>query len=122
MWEATIIDKKKKIVGLKWSGNVKKEEVHQANEKLEQLIHQLNTSSFNLLVELENLMAFSKETQAEIVEQQKWILEKGMNQAAVIADKATTKMQLKRTAKTSNHQNEHHFDNYDEALAFLQNN
>lgn len=47
MWDVKMIDKEQRILGLKWSGHVKKEEVSQANEKLEQLINELNADSFD---------------------------------------------------------------------------
>lgn len=119
MWDAKIIDKSNQILGLKWSGHVKKEEVAQANEKLEQLIKELNSTSFDVIVEMENLMAFPKDTQQEIVKQQKWIISKGMNRAAVVVDRATTKMQLKRTSQESDNKNESHFSSIDEAIQFL---
>jgi len=121
MWEVKIVDRNKKIIGLKWSGNVKKEEVAEANQQLEKCINELQADSFDLIVEMDNMMAFSKETQQEIVEQQKWVIGKGMKRAAVVVDKATTKMQLRRTSKESNNANEHFFSSYEDALSFLQN-
>lgn len=121
MWEVKMIDKSNNIIGLKWSGHVKKEEVDQANEKIEQLINELNSESFDMLIEMENLLAFPKNTQEKIIEQQKWVIKKGMRRAAVVVDKATTRMQLKNTSKESNNTNEHFFANYEEALAFLKN-
>ena len=121
MWEVKIVDRNKKIIGLKWSGNVKKEEVAEANQQLEKCINELQADSFDLIVEMDNMMAFSKETQQEIVEQQKWVIGKGMKRAAVVVDKATTKMQLRRTSKESNNTNEHFFSSYEDALSFLQN-
>lgn len=122
MWEVKLIDKKNKIIGLKWSGHVKKEEVAEANGKIAQLIKALNTDSFDMLIEMDNFMAFPKETQPEIVKQQKWVIEQGMKRAAVVVNKVTTKMQLKRTSESSQNTNEHFFTSYEEALSFLKNN
>lgn len=119
MWDVKMIDKEQRILGLKWSGHVKKEEVSQANEKLEQLINELNADSFDLLIEMDNIIAFPKDTQKEIVEQQKWVISKGMKRAAVVVENTLTRMQLKRTSQASQNTNEHFFANYEEALAFL---
>lgn len=121
-WEARIVDREKNIIYLKWIGFVKKEEVQEANQKLEQIFQELNADSFDFIVEMEDIMAFSKETQQEIVEQQKWVLSKGLRRSAVVVEKVTTKMQLKRTAESSNNDKEIFFDSFEEALEYLRNN
>ncbi|PSL40838.1 SpoIIAA-like protein [Salsuginibacillus halophilus] len=121
MWDAGVWDKENNILSIKWSGRVTPDEVAAANEKLQQILQDLAPKSFDVVVEMENLMAFSPETQEAIVEHQRWLLEEGMRYAAVVVDKATAKMQLKRTAKESGHSNEFHFDTIDEAIEFLKN-
>ncbi|PYZ91688.1 hypothetical protein CR194_18855 [Salipaludibacillus keqinensis] len=59
------------------------------------------------------------ETQKEIVKHQAWLLEMGMQRAAVVVSGSIAKMQLKRTAKESNHSKEFHFSSQEEALEFL---
>jgi hypothetical protein len=110
----------KGIIYLKWSGNVSLEEVSQATNKLEQLITELSVKQFDFLVDLSEFNLFKPETQPLVVEQQKMVVSRGLKRSAVVLKGAILKAQLGRTARESdNSSHEFHFDNYDEALAFL---
>ncbi|MFZ3590254.1 hypothetical protein ACOI1C_13555 [Bacillus sp. DJP31] len=119
MYEVKIVDQSKKIIGLKWVGPLEPEHVEQANKELEKLITSLRSSTFDLVVDMRESGVLKTETQKKLEEHQRWLLTKGMNRAAVVFKSAVVKLQLSRTARNSDHKNEFHFDNYDDALNFL---
>ncbi|WP_026691706.1 hypothetical protein [Alteribacter aurantiacus] len=119
MWDVKIVDTSKKVILLKWAGMVRPKEVGEANKKLAECIDQLG-EGFDMIVDMAELKVWTPETQQEIVKHQQWLISAGLGKAAVVVNGAIAKMQLKRTAKESNHSNEHHFTSFDEAMAFLQ--
>ena len=119
MYEVKIIDKSKKIVGISWIGKVTPDDVRQANDKLAVIMKELASEQFDVLVNMSEITVLLQDTQKEIVKHQEWLLQNGMQRAAVIVSSTIAKMQLKRTAKESEHSNEYHFQSETEALEFL---
>ncbi|MCT2537798.1 STAS/SEC14 domain-containing protein [Aquibacillus koreensis] len=119
MHNIKVIDKTKNILGIEWSGKVSVEDVEQANQKIENTLSELSWTSFDVLVDMRDITVLVPETQQELVKHQAWAIEKGMNRAAVVVSSAIAKLQLRRTAKESSHDNEHHFTSTEEALEFL---
>lgn len=119
MHEVKLIDASKKIIQISWIGKVSPEDIQEANTKIDKFVNELKASSFDLIVDMTDITVLLQDTQKELVKHQEWLLEKGMQRAAVVTNSAIAKMQLKRTAKESSHQKEFHFETYDEAAAFL---
>ena len=120
MWSVRVINPSKKIIGLTWSGLVPPHEVAEANAELERCIRRLASPGFDLLVDMQELIAWPPETQKEIVAHQKWLTQRGMKRAAVVTASALTRMQLNRTARESEHRTETQFETVGDALHFLE--
>lgn len=120
MWSVELIDPSKRIVELVWAGKIMPEEVEQANEKLVAIIDQFGGQPFDALVNMSDFISFPASTQRLIAEQQKLVIEKGMRRSAVVVPSSVVKAGLNMIAKKSGHDNEYHFENREEALAFLQ--
>ncbi|WP_280771158.1 STAS/SEC14 domain-containing protein [Salipaludibacillus daqingensis] len=119
MHEVKVINKQHKIIGISWIGKVTPEDIHEANGKLAELIKPYQSKGFDVLVDMNEITVLFPETQKELVLHQEWLIESGMQRAAVVVSSSIAKMQLKRTAKQSNHETELHFNNQSEALDFL---
>ncbi|WP_027964997.1 STAS/SEC14 domain-containing protein [Halalkalibacillus halophilus] len=119
MYEVKLFDRSKRIVKISWIGNVQPEEVRQANEELDTIIKQFRGKPFDVMVNMKEVKVMIQDTQKELVKHQEWLLEQGMNRAAVVVEGNLAKMQLKRTAKESEHSNEFHFNSDEEAHDFL---
>ncbi|NIK11431.1 STAS/SEC14 domain-containing protein [Alkalibacillus almallahensis] len=122
MYQVDVIDRKKGIIKIEWIGNVSVEDIQKANTDIEQAVKQLNPDQFDVMVNMRGVKVFVQDAQKELVKHQQWLLDIGMNRAAVIVEGSIAKMQLNRTAKESNHNNEFHFESDDDALSFLQAN
>ncbi|WP_078551850.1 STAS/SEC14 domain-containing protein [Bacillus alkalicellulosilyticus] len=122
MWNVDVLNKEKKIISIEWSGKVTPEEVLEANAKLKEGITSLPSKGFDVIVNMSDVTVLIQETQKELVKHQAWLLEMGMKRAAVVVNGAVAKMQLKRTARESSHDNEYHFETPEEALQFLESN
>lgn len=112
------LDSKEPIIEIIWDGMVSPEEVEQTNREIQHIAQQLD-HSFDVLVDMRNMKAFSQETKEKIVEHQKLLTQWGMRRASVAVGSAIAKMQLNRISKESEHQTEFQWETYDEALAFL---
>ncbi|ADU29172.1 STAS/SEC14 domain-containing protein [Evansella cellulosilytica] len=119
MFEVKVLDVSKKIMYIKWSGMVEPEEVREATNRITELLKGFPSSGFDVLVEMVDVTVMKQDTREELVKHQEWLKEAGMKRAAVVVEGAVAKMQLKRTAKQSNHSEEYHFNSYDEAFHFL---
>jgi len=98
-----MIDKQNKFIGVDWIGKVTPEDIQEANDKLALLIKTFRNQAFDVLVDMNEITVLFPETQKELVKHQEWLLENGMQRAAVVVSSNIAKMQLKRTAKQSNH-------------------
>ncbi|UOE94919.1 STAS/SEC14 domain-containing protein [Alkalihalobacillus sp. LMS39] len=119
MWNVQVEDRTKKIIAIQWSGKVTPEDIEAANTKLEKEITSLHTNEFDVIVDMVDVSVMIPESQKKLVDHQQWLLQKGMKRAAVIVNGTIAKLQLKRTARESSHQNEFHFETFEEALTFL---
>lgn len=118
MYEVKIIDKHKPILYLKWEGKVKKHEVEEVNEKLKELIKEINNKNFYFLVDVKELNVFMPETKEAIIEQQKLFVPQIIKIASVMKN-VLTKVQLKETREKAKNDKEVQFGTYEEALQFL---
>jgi len=114
-----MIDKQNKFIGVDWIGKVTPEDIQEANDKLALLIKTFRNQAFDVLVDMNEITVLFPETQKELVKHQEWLLENGMQRAAVVVSSNIAKMQLKRTAKQSNHGKELHFESREVALDYL---
>ncbi|WP_169891037.1 STAS/SEC14 domain-containing protein [Litchfieldia alkalitelluris] len=119
MYKLEVIDQNLRIFGLAWLGKVSPEEVQEVNDKLASYLTELNIDEFDLLVDMSEITVLLPATQKEIVKHQEWLLQNGMQRAAVVVNSSIAKLQLKRTARESNHAKEFHFDTVKQALGFL---
>lgn len=119
MWQVSIIDSEQPIIELVWSGKVEPHEVPEANKQIEQCLRSLGNRPFDMLVDTSKLISFPPETQRQIVEQQKWVLSKGLRRSAVVTPNTVVNMALDVTRKKSGHTEEFKFGSREEALAFL---
>ncbi|GAK06496.1 hypothetical protein [Geomicrobium sp. JCM 19038] len=119
MYRITIVNVEHKVIGIHWTSELTSEGVEEANRDIERLIQQFSTPGFDVLVYMQDVTAFKPETQKAIVAHQEWLLDVGMQRAAVIVKSQVAKLQLKRTTRQSKHKRELHFLNEDEALSFL---
>ncbi|WP_054636095.1 STAS/SEC14 domain-containing protein [Thalassobacillus sp. C254] len=118
MWNVRIEDREASILFIRWEGKVTPEDVKRVNNKVEEYLKELQASTFDVIVEM-NVVAWPSDTQQEVVKHQEWLLQKGMNRAAVIVNSAISKMQLKRTSSESSHTKEYHFGTFEEGMNFL---
>lgn len=120
MWHVEILSKEKSVLGLTWQGLVKREEILAANQKIDELHKEIGGGRFDLLVRMVDFSAFPQDSQKELANHQRWLLEMGMQRAAVVVgSKVITKVQLSRTAKESGHNREFQFATDEDARAFL---
>lgn len=119
MWSVSILDRNHPIIELVWSGRVEASEVGQANEKLADCFRTLGGRPFDMLVDTSKLISFPADTQRLIVEQQKWVLSKGLRRSAVVIPNNVVKSALDMTRQKSGHTEEFKFVSREEALAFL---
>ncbi|GAF20496.1 hypothetical protein JCM19047_136 [Bacillus sp. JCM 19047] len=119
MYKVSLEDKKHAIIAVKWESNLTPEGIHQANDEINTILRAHQLSQFHLIVNMKDVIVFKPETQKEVVAHQEWLLQKGMDQAAVVVQSNVAKLQLRRTAKESSHRSETHFTEIDEALTFL---
>lgn len=119
MWQVSIIDREQPIIELVWAGKVEPHEVPEANEQIEQCLRTLGGVPFDMLVDTTKLISFPPETQQLIVEQQKWVISKGLRRSAVVTPSAVVNVALDMTRKKSGHTEEFKFGSREEALAFL---
>lgn len=119
MYNITLIDQEQAIIGIKWEKTLSPAGIQQANQDIDRILKEQSYSSFDLIVDMKDVVVFKPETQKEIVVHQAWLKERGMNRAAVIVKSSVAKLQLKRTARESSHTTEQHFVDYEEAVAFL---
>jgi len=119
MWSVDVLDPRRRIIKIVWSGLLKAEEIKAANAKLDVCIRQRGKQPFDVLVDMREAPVFPPEAQAELVEHQRWLLEEGMQRAAVLTNGAIAEMQLDRTRRQSGHEKEFKFRSPEEALAFL---
>ncbi|KQL56222.1 MULTISPECIES: STAS/SEC14 domain-containing protein [Bacillaceae] len=119
MYKVSLEDTKHAIIAVKWESNLTPEGVHQANDEISKILRSHQFSRFHLIVNMKDVIVFKPETQKEVVAHQEWLIQKGMDQAAVVVQSNVAKLQLRRTAKESSHKSETHFTEIDEALTFL---
>lgn len=119
MWSVELVDPDHRIIELVWSGKISPEEVPQANEKLREVIDQLDGQPFDMIVDMREFISFPAATQHLIAEQQKFVIESGMRRSAVIVKTVAVKAGLNMISRKSGHTREFHFDDREEALKFL---
>jgi hypothetical protein len=119
MWSVDVLDPRRRIIKIVWSGLLKAEEIKAANVKLDACIRQLGSQPFDVLVDMREAPVFPPEAQKELVEHQRWLLGEGMQRAAVVTAGAIAEMQLDRTRRQSGHEQEFNFSTPEEALTFL---
>ncbi|WP_020618968.1 hypothetical protein [Paenibacillus daejeonensis] len=115
---ARLFDKENKIIEIVWYQSAQPQDFDRVTGEIETLSRDLG-GAFDVLVDMREVQAFSPESQVKLVEHQKSILSFGMQRAAVVVTGAISKLQLKRSARQSEHTTESHWNNYDDAVAFL---
>ena len=115
---ARLFDKENKIIEIVWYQNAQPQDFDRVNSEIEKLSRDLG-GAFDVLVDMREVQAFSPDSQVKLVEHQKSILGFGMQRAAVVVTGAISKLQLTRSARQSEHTTESHWNNYDEAVAYL---
>ena len=115
---AKILDAKNKIIEIVWDKGAEPHDFDRITSEVEKFSKDLG-GKFDVIVDMRGVIAFSPDSQAKLVDHQKDLLAFGMQRAAVIVAGAISKLQLKRSAKQSEHTGESHWNSYEEALAFL---
>ncbi|MET3682834.1 ribosomal protein L25 (general stress protein Ctc) [Alkalibacillus flavidus] len=105
MYNVDVMGRRKGIIKIEWKGNVSTEDIQSANKDIEKAVKQMNKDTFDVMVDMAGVKVFVQDAQQELVKHQQWLLDIGMNRAAVIVESNLAKMQLKRTAKESNPNN-----------------
>lgn len=119
MHKLEILNEKKKIVLLKWSGIIKVEEIKEVNGKIEEVFEKLKKEKFYLIVEMTELKIFAPDAKEAIIEQQKLTVPKLIEVVDVI-DKALTKTQIKQTKAEANNIYDHEFKTVEEARKYFE--
>lgn len=118
MHKVEVLNKHKKIVLLKWDGSIAADEVKQANDEIEVELKKIGVP-FQLLVDTSNMKLTSKEAELAFVNQQKQFLPR-ITRLAVVNKSDLTKLQLRKMGEQSQNQKENFFNDFKEALAFLE--
>ena len=118
MHRVETINPSKKIILLHWDGSITADEVRQANDEIEEQVRKTGVP-FQLIVDTTSMKLTSKDAELAFVEQQKQFLPR-ISRLAVVNTSNLTKLQLRKMGEQSQNEKENFFNNFKEAVAFLE--